>query len=57
MIQDSTWHCLLELMVFVTLQADSNVYKAVLCLLGELGHSELLVVKNRVEQLLDQDQK
>ena len=57
MIQDSTWHCLLELMVFVTLQVDSNVYKAVLCLLGELGHSELLVVKNRVEQLLDQDQK
>ena len=57
MIQDSTWHCLLKLIVFVTLQADSNVYKAVLCLLGELGHSELLVVKNRVEQLLDQDQK
>ena len=43
--------------VCVTLQANSNVCKAVLCLLGELSHKELLVVKDQVEQRLGQDQK
>ena len=38
-------------------EADSNVCKAVLCLLGELSHKELLVVKDQVEQQLSQDQK